>query len=47
MKKGELMNKECFLCDEGNPAITVSPFNYPVCGTHYAQDVYEFATDYS
>ena len=47
MKKGELMNKECFLCEVGVPAVTVSPYNYHVCAMHYSQDVYEFATDYS
>jgi len=39
--------KECFLCEEGTPAVTVSPYNYHVCSRHYAQDVYEFASDYS
>ena len=41
------MNKECFLCEVGVPAVTVSPYNYAVCAMHYSEDVYEFATDYS
>jgi hypothetical protein len=39
--------KECFLCDEGTTAVSVSPYNYHVCAMHYSQDVYEFASDYS
>jgi hypothetical protein len=41
------MNKECFLCDAGTDATTVSPYNYPVCASHYSEDIREFATDYS
>ena len=44
-------DKTCFLCyTPGQPdvdAVEMSPYGYAVCANHYANDLYEFTTDYS
>jgi hypothetical protein len=44
-------NKTCFLCyTPGMPdvdAVEMSPYGYPVCASHYANDFNDFTSDYS
>ena len=44
-------NKTCFLCYTPGmpdvPAVEYSPYGYPACASHYANDFNDFTSDYS